>query len=132
MTTIEAMKQALDFLRSGDFAYPTKIATDLEQAIATEESSATQKPVAWGNFKEDGTLVGLSQHPEDQANWTNRKPLYIHPQSKREWVGLTNEEIEEAWRDSCTIDNGKGANLTNQPFYHFVKLAEAKLKEKNT
>ena len=51
---------------------------------------------------------------------------------KREWVGLTDEEIEETWKDSCTIDNGKGANLTNQPFYHLVKLAEAKLKEKNT
>jgi hypothetical protein len=43
------------------------------------EQPAQQEPVAWGNFKEDGTLVGLSQHPEDQANWTGRCPLYTTP-----------------------------------------------------
>jgi hypothetical protein len=30
---IEAMKQALEFFESGNFVYPTKIATDLRQAI---------------------------------------------------------------------------------------------------
>ncbi len=49
-----------------------------------EKHEVSQEPVAWGNFKKDGTLVGLSQHPEDQTNWTNRKPLYTHPQPKRE------------------------------------------------
>ena len=51
---------------------------------------------------------------------------------KTAWVKLTDEEIESAWRQSCTIDNGKGANLTNQPFYHLSKLIEAKLIERNT
>jgi len=40
--TIEAMKQALEFLESGDFAYPTKIAADLRQAI---EQAEKQEPV---------------------------------------------------------------------------------------
>jgi len=60
--------------------------TSLRQAIAraegtleAEKHEVSQEPVAWGNFKKDGTLVGLSQHPEDQTNWTNRKPLYTHP-----------------------------------------------------
>jgi hypothetical protein len=35
---IEAMKQALEFFESGNFVYPTKIATDLRQAIAELES----------------------------------------------------------------------------------------------
>jgi hypothetical protein len=35
---IEAMKQALEFFESGNFGYPTKIATDLRQAIAELES----------------------------------------------------------------------------------------------
>jgi hypothetical protein len=39
----EAMKQALDFLRSGHFVYPTKIATDLEEALAKQEQ---EEPVA--------------------------------------------------------------------------------------
>jgi hypothetical protein len=40
---IEVLKQALEFFESGNFVYPTKIATDLRQAIAELES---QEPVA--------------------------------------------------------------------------------------
>lgn len=43
------------------------------------EPQGEQQPVAWGNFKKDGTCVGLSQHPEDIARWINPKPLYTHP-----------------------------------------------------
>jgi hypothetical protein len=81
-----------------------------------------QEPVAWGNFKEDGTLVGLSQHPEDQANWTNRKPLYTTP-PQRTWVGLTESDrrlINFEWQDG----NGTATEI--------IDLVEAKLKEKNT
>ena len=38
-----------------------------------------QEPVAWGNFTSEGTLVGLSQHTEDQTNWQGRKPLFTAP-----------------------------------------------------
>jgi hypothetical protein len=37
--------------------------------------SAQSEPVAWANVKDDGTIVGLSQHPEDIANWQNPQPL---------------------------------------------------------
>ena len=82
-----------------------------------------QEPVAWGNFKEDGTLVGLSQHPEDQANWTNRKPLYTTP-PQRTWVGLTDEDVNgfvgQYWGDEY------------MKMRSMVRAIEAKLKEKNT
>jgi hypothetical protein len=80
------------------------------------------EPVAWGNFKEDGTLVGLSQHPEDQANWTNRKPLYTSP-PQRTWVGLTDEEYTHI---TDTVFH------TGQGLVAYYKAIEAKLKEKNT
>ena len=51
---------------------------------------------------------------------------------KPEWIGLTDEEIFEIWKKSMFIDNGKYAVLNNQPFVHFAKEIEAKLKEKNT
>ena len=37
------------------------------------ELSKDAEPVAWGNFKDDGTpcLLSISQHPEDRANWMN-------------------------------------------------------------
>jgi hypothetical protein len=49
-------------------------------------------------------------------------PLYTHPQPKREWVGLTDEEIEEGIKQSW---------VTEQAFQSAVWWAEAKLKEKN-
>lgn len=93
-----------------------------------------QKPVAW-RFR-SGTLLNREVHwryietLEGSDGILGLEPLYNKPQ--KPWVDLTDEEIESAWRNSCTIDNGKGANLTNQPFYHLSRLLEAKLKEKNT
>jgi hypothetical protein len=63
--------------------------------------------------------------------WVSRQegkhttPLYTAP-PKREWVGLTDEEINKLRKDALKIgdwlyDDGK-----------FIKNIEAKLKEKNT
>jgi hypothetical protein len=81
---IEAMKQALDFFESGNFVYPTKIATDLRQAIAELES---QEPV--GYVAENGVV-----------DWNVCAPpiltdLYTTPPAQppqRTWVGLTDED----------------------------------------
>lgn len=89
--TIKALEAALEAHKA--LAQPQ---SDIKQEPVAEPHKSTEcvgEPVAWGNFKEDGALVGLSQHPEDQANWTNRKPLYTHPQPKRE--PLTDEQIEK-------------------------------------
>jgi hypothetical protein len=118
------------------------------------------EPVAWGNFKEDGTLVGLSQHPEDQANWTNRKPLYTSPpQQEPEPVAVVDANDEGYWADILPYRNVKvgqllythtpqrtWVGLTDEEYTHitdtvfhtgqglvaYYKAIEAKLKEKNT
>ena len=129
MMSIEAMKQWRESLEElvpdpqCDFgpAYENmkrrqkEALKSIDQAIAEAEK---QEPVAWGNFKEDGTLVGLSQHPEDQANWMGRKPLYTTPQ-QRTWVGLTDEEVSDIERNSITRRQA-------------IRAIEAKLKEKNS
>ena len=41
-----------------------------------------QEPVAWANMRLDGrtpTMLSISQHPEDRANWVDPVPLYTHP-----------------------------------------------------
>ena len=48
--------------------------------------------------------------------------LYVAP-PKREWVGLTDEEISIIWRD---IDGSEGMLM------RFARSIEAKLKDKNT
>ena len=51
---------------------------------------------------------------------------------EREWVGLSDEEISGVWQKAMVEDNGKHARLDNQPFVHFARAIEAKLKDKNT
>ena len=77
---------------------------------------AQQEPVAWMHNVIEGNVIthipaDIGRHPE---RWT---PLYTAP-PKREWVGLTDEEIEyiadSEWEEA------------------FVRMIEAKLKEKNT
>ena len=60
-----------------------------------------------------GNLVG-SVLPQCLCGWQNPNP----PATKREWVGLTDED---------DIDWQEGGNLKD-----LVKAIEAKLKEKNT
>ena len=150
----EALKLALDYLESRGLAWNVQIA--LREALAQPE----QEPVAWGNFKEDGTLVGLSQHPEDQANWTNRKPLYTSPpQQEPEPVAVVDANDEGYWADILPYRNVKvgqllythtpqrtWVGLTDEEYTHitdtvfhtgqglvaYYKAIEDKLKEKNT
>jgi len=50
----------------------------------------------------------------------------------RPWVVLTDKEIEAIWKVALFADYGVGAELSNQPFVHYARAIEAKLKERNT
>lgn len=59
----------------------------------------------------------------------------VNKLQKKEWVGLTNEEIKDAWSQLWhDLNNGKFA-ATDDPSRHttvmFAHVIEAKLKEKN-
>ena len=51
-------------------------------------------------------------------------PLYGSPQPQRTWVGLTDEEIDELY--------GSPMELEHSGALKWVRVIEAKLKEKNT
>jgi len=128
----EAMKQALEALESDPISHAGLVSrkqaiTALRQALETE-----QEPVAWitdggkgelwwyqsSKFDEEGNLIG--PNPDDI-------PLYTSP-PKREWVGLTNEEIHDLIYLSQKID------ASNSPWFDclgFYRAIEAKLKERN-
>ena len=74
------------------------------------------EPVAY--MDERGHLYNTVTHPE------NYTPLY----KKREWVGLTDEEIREF---ELWLDDEEEKHGWNPPA-DIVKYLEAKLKEKNT
>lgn len=73
-----------------------------------------QEPVAWFSTLPDGRLSIKIVGKPTEGNW---EPLYTTP-PKRPWVGLTDEEIEEAY-----------AKPTLRKMYQDI---EDKLKELNT
>jgi len=114
--SIEAMKQALEALEheaniGNDNAYQR----ERDALNAAIEAAKKQEPVAWM----DASETALS--------WENyldgMKPLYTAPPAvQREWVGLTDEEVDGLWEMAKLF----------APAKHFYLLIEAKLKEKNT
>ena len=99
-----------------------------------------QEPVAWMTINEYGEEDDIHyENPEGHLleGWTY-KPLYTHAPTvqpkkeppKREWVGLTDEEIESAISDGFArgLDDG---NVSNKIVVNYVRVIEAALKEKN-
>jgi hypothetical protein len=125
--TIEAMKQALEAFEKHGHAwlhhekqYADAI-TSLRQAI---EQAEKQEPVAWRHeqFYEGASgWFYADWHPEG-LNPPSAQLLYATPQPQREFVGLTDEEIDKT---SWGFAEYEG-------FQHGAHWAQTKLKEKNT
>ena len=60
----------------------------------------------------------------DAMNWKVQNNLEHLPPAQREWVGLTDEEIDELY--------GSPMELEHSGALKWVRVIEAKLKEKNT
>jgi hypothetical protein len=85
---------------------------------------AVQEPVAWYR-DEDGIRIYY-----ESKVWDDATPLYTTPPAaQRQWVGLTDEEIDE-------VTDAQWANNGNKPIYAahraYARAIEAKLKELNT
>jgi len=79
------------------------------------------QPVAW--LSEGGDVSRSKRYMDEMGFKCN--PLYTAP-PKREWVGLTDQEIYE-YADKYLYQHG-----SNYGIKAFGKAIEAKLKEKNT
>ena len=90
-------------------------------ALAAARELRELKPVAWAVLRPDGRVKLLShqQGVEVDLKWT---PLYVAP-TKREWVGLTNEEVQEIAKQ--LIDDAAYCST------HFAIAIEAELRRKN-
>jgi len=86
---------------------------------AAYQQAKKQDPVAWmTNSEQDVTAEFLFSHVQTPIH---NIPLYEAP-PKREWVGLTDEEIAEGQRNSW---------VDKQAFESAVWWAEERLKDKN-
>ena len=88
----------------------------LRQALAELE----QKPLVWMN---------KYGHVASFQNEEYKDPLYTAP-PKREWVGLTDEEIVSI--DGVEMKYIGTGEYVIEGEYEFARAIEAKLKEKNT
>jgi hypothetical protein len=128
----EAMKLALDMLNEiADDVYCDQklegVITALRQALETE-----QEPVAWRTFDGEGGYDYRSYEMNEtyDKEWSERnpnhkgwvEPLYTAPQ-KKEWVGLTDEEISYCRYAATFCDELDTA--------YMAELIEKDLKEKN-
>ena len=101
----------------------------IDQAIAeAEKHEVFQEPIGW--LDEDSQMAefmhkDLKAEHDKRGSFTPKMfpiPVYTHP-PKREWVGLTDEEIDRGQKESW---------VTKQAWESAVWWAETKLKEKNT
>ena len=94
--------------------------------LYTASPQPAQEPVAWGVFEGNNLhdMLFTQEEAQELAGYKGShaevRPLYTTP-PKREWVGLTPEEI-----------NAVNAGFTSSSSFHAGALwAQAKLKEKN-
>jgi hypothetical protein len=122
--SIEAMKQALEALDTCHWDYDSEgesyktfdedLVNDASEALRQAiEQAEKQEPKAW--------IYEGNLHIFDPTDWAiepeSVQPLYAAP-SRKEWVGLTDEEIKNI------LDCGRGGLVD-------IKKAEQILKEKN-
>ena len=110
----EALKLALETLESIQAVYPCETVGKRITAIKQALAAPVQEPVKTGDalfrqFMAEADKAGITHWPTP-------------PAAQRQWVGLTNDEINE-FAAGCHLGNSvQGA----------IYKAEAKLKEKNT
>ena len=71
-------------------------------------------------------------HRQRAQRWREEAyKLAGYPLPEREWVGLTDDEIESAIDDGFAFGLNDG-NVSNDYVIRYVRVIEAKLKEKNS
>jgi hypothetical protein len=136
MTKDEALNLALEALKQIDEAMPFPVAKLAQKVIKEALAQPEQEPLEYWNAVEGWVKIDeVREHFDSvgcgtiyKTDGEGREPLYTTP-PQRTWVGLTDKEIEAIWEVAMFANYGVGAELSNQPFVHYARAIEAKLKE---
>ncbi len=121
----EAMQMALEALESDPISHAGLVSRKQAITALRQALEEKQEPVAWMFVNEDGECEQIEYGPVfDDPGVT---PLYTSP-PKRQWVGLTDEEIQDLGYLSEKFD---ASNSEWFDRWGFARAIEAKLKEKN-
>jgi hypothetical protein len=130
MTKDEALDLALETLESIQAVYPCETVGKRITAIKQALAAPVQEPVAWIHVD---AYQPSNRHLEWKENckgyegdWV-KHPLYTTPPAaQRQWVGLTDKEINQLWRDVVKWGDPSHDDVD------LMKAIEDKLKERNT
>ena len=132
LDTIEGLEAALaqpePQVCCGDYEKCMKACTPRGRWLAENElAQPEQEPVAkhvcnlWINPETSEYEVDRCTHPINEVI-----PVYTAP-PRKEWVGLTDDEIEDTWGNTPMMLNARDGGARRV----FARAIEAKLKEKN-
>ena len=103
----------------------------LEQPPNSNTDVVESEPVAWCELNSIGEIMYFDGRamimPGKFGNDLHTVPLYAAP-PKREWVGLTDEEIQDFGYEAEKFDKSNSEWFDR---FSFARAIEAKLKEKN-
>jgi hypothetical protein len=122
----EAMQMALEALESDPISHAGLVNRKQAIAILRQALEAEQEPVAWASsldFDDDDQEIIPAKDKGKLGTSNCDIALYIAP-PKKQWVGLTDEEI-----NSVRYSRDWTAPWTDATF---ARAIEEKLKEKNT
>ena len=128
------MQQALEFAELAAEEFPSS-SSRLITALRERLEQPVQEPVAVVSGYYGGQCVILPTNPAMLFN--SGTALYTTP-PRREWVSLTVDEIVDAKIESVISFRKHDARIRGQqftaaddPYWHFARAIEAKLREKN-
>ena len=141
----EAMQMALDMLNEiADDVYCDQklegVITALRQALETEQEpfeywNAVEGWVKIDEVREHFNAVGCGTIYKSAGE--GRSPLYTAP-LKKEWVGLTDEQVEDEWERITqhsifggARSEGRAMHISPNEVFEFSRAIEAKLRKKN-
>jgi|688.fasta_scaffold894556_3 hypothetical protein len=131
---LEALEDVPYMSNKDDYERLERVKTALRQALETN-----QEPFEYWNAVEGWVKIDeVREHFDSVGCGTiyksageGRSPLYTAP-PKKEWVGLTDEEIAQGPQEVLPALYGRWGWAEKEAFEAVVAWAEAKLKEKNT
>jgi hypothetical protein len=138
MTQTEALRLALDWLEkiayvtAMDYEYQRwarEAITAIKEVLAESEPNYKKALEVWLD-KTEWVQETVKPHELGMHRADVLKQRIEEASPQRTWVGLTDKEIEEIWNIAMFTDYGIGAELSNQPFVHYARAIEAKLKER--